>query len=266
MADPTGADRKRQIWVSAAYLIGIIGVLFGVGVLGTRVEESPGGDLSDDATLLAPHGPAFSIWTLIYVLLTAYVIYQWLPAQAGSRRQRAIGWLAGWTLILNAAWLLVTQAGWIWFSVLVTLALAAVLAALMFRLHVDATDNLVEMIVVNVTFGLYLGWVLAATGANVGAALASSDLGPGRYTAIGLILLVTIVGAALLRLFAGRISIALALAWGLGWIAVGRLFDEPADAVVGAVAGVCALVVLGIAMSSQPRAKDLPPRRPPLAL
>lgn len=256
----------RQVWVSVTYVIGIVGVLFGVGVLGERVEESPGGDLSDDATLLAPDGPAFSIWSLIYLLLTAYVIYQWLPSQTSAPRQRSIGWLAGWTLVLNAAWLLVTQAGWIWVSVLVIVALAVVLATLMFRLHVEESDGLAETIVVDVTFGLYLGWVLAATGANIGAALSSSDLGPGRGVAIGLIVVVTVVGAALLRLFGGRISIALALAWGLGWIAYGRLFDEPADSVVGAVAGICALVVLSIATTSQQRSQDQPAQRHPLAL
>ena len=262
----TRSDRLRQAWVSGAYVIGIVGVLFGVGVLGTRVEESPGGDLSDDATLLAPHGPAFSIWSLIYLLLTAYVIYQWLPGQTSSDRQRRIGWLAGWTLLLNAAWLLVTQAGWIWVSVLVIVALAVVLATVMFRLHIDDSSGLAETLVVDVTFGLYLGWVLAATGANIGAALSSSDLGPGRWTAIGLIVSVAIVGGALLRLFGGRISIAAALAWGLFWIAYGRLFDEPADSVVGAVAGVCALVILAISASSQPRAQARPSTRHPLAL
>lgn len=256
----------RQVWVSVTYVIGIVGVLFGVGVLGERVEESPGGDLSDDATLLAPDGPAFSIWSLIYLLLTAYVIYQWLPSQTTSDRQRRVGWLAGWTLLLNAAWLLVTQAGWIWLSVLVIVALALVLATLLFRLHVDESSGLTETLVVDVTFGLYLGWVLAATGANIGAALSSSDLGPGRWTAIGLIVVVTIVGAALLRLFGGRISIAAALTWGLFWIAYGRLFDEPADTAVGAVAGVCALIILGIAAGSQQRRKDQPAQPHPLAL
>ena len=43
----------------------ILGTLVGVGVLGTRVEESSGGALAADATLLAPASPAFSIWSVI---------------------------------------------------------------------------------------------------------------------------------------------------------------------------------------------------------
>lgn len=266
MPDATRSDRLRQLWVTACFILGVVGVLFGIGVLGDRVEESSGGSLSDDATLLAPHSPAFSIWSLIYLLLTAYVIYQWLPAQTGSTRQRRVGWLAGWTLLLNSAWLLVTQAGWIWVSVLVILVLAGVLVTLLFRLHVEESSGMVETIVVDVTFGLYLGWVLAASGANVGAALASSDWGPGRWVSVALVLIVTVAGVALLRLFDGRLSIAAALAWGLFWILFGRLFDEPADTVVGVMAGICALVVLGVAGASQSRRATQPEQRHPLAL
>ncbi|MDO5503846.1 MAG: TspO/MBR family protein [Actinomycetia bacterium] len=256
-ASATAADRARQVFVTASYLLGIVGVLFGVGVLGTRVEESPGGDLSDDATLMAPHGPAFSIWSLIYVLLTAYVIWQWLPAQAADERHRRIGWLAAVSIVLNAAWLLVTQQGWIWGSLAVIVVLALVLIAIMAQLHsatrTTTQQTWLDTVAVDVTFGLYLGWVLAATGANLGAGLASSDMEPGRWTSVGLVVAVTLVGAALLRLFSGQLSIAAALGWGLFWIAYGRLFDEPADTVVGIVAAGCLIVILGVAALSQGR-------------
>lgn len=256
---PARSDRLRQLWVTACAVAGFVGVLFGIGVLGTRVEESSGGNLADDATLLAPHGPAFSIWTLIYLLLAAYVIHQWLPDQASADRHRRIGWLAGWSLLLNAGWLLVTQAGWIWASLVLILALLAVLVRILLLLHATPSASAAERIVVDVTFGLYLGWVLAATGANVGAALASSDLGPGRWTSVALILAVTVAGAVLLRRLDGRISIAVALTWGLFWIAWGRLFDEPADSAVGATAGVCALIILALVTAEQRSARSRHP-------
>lgn len=268
MRSSPAADRLRQAFITVCFVVGIVGVLFGVGVLGTRVEESPGGDLAADATLLAPASPAFSIWSLIYLLLTAYVLWQWLPAQVSDARQRATGWLAGGSLLLNAAWLLVTQQGWIWASLIVMFALLGVLILLMFRLHTTPRESehgaafWAETIVVDVAFGLYLGWVLAATGANIGAALASSDLGPGSWTSIALVVIVTVSGIALLQLFDGRLSIAAALAWGLAWIAYGRLFDEPADGWVGVVAGVCALIVLAAASAQQARAQTPAPRHP----
>ena len=265
---PTTTDRIRQLFVTGAYLLGIIGVLFGVGVLGTAVQDSPGGDLAADATLVAPASPAFSIWSVIYLLLTAYVIYQWLPSQTASPRQRAIGWMAGVTIVLNAVWLLVTQEGWIWPSLAVIVILLASLIWLVRRLHLiprraDGGSGVAEALSVDVAFGLYLGWTLAATGANFGAALASSDLDPGRWEAIAIIVVATLAGAALLTWLGGRVSIAAALAWGLAWIAWNRFAGDPIDTVVGIVAGICALVILGAATAGQARERD---DRHPLAL
>lgn len=247
------SDRLRQAWVSACYALGVVGVLFGVGVLGTRVAESSGGDLAADATLLAPAQPAFAIWSVIYLGLTAYTVYQWLPAQASDRRHRRTGWLAGASLLLNAAWLLVTQRGWIWVSVAVILVLGLVLASLVLQLHVTPSFGIAEALLVDLTFGLYLGWVVAACGANIGAALAASNAAPGRWAAIALIVVVTLVGVALLRRLAGRLSVAAGLAWGLSWIAVGRVAGEPADALVGNVAILGALAVMWAAWGSQTR-------------
>lgn len=248
---PAGSDGLRQAWVGACFVVGIFGVLVGVGVLGSRVEESSGGSLASDATLLAPAQPAFSIWTAIYLGLTAYVVHQWLPAQRTDRRHRAIGWLAGVSLLLNAAWLLVTQQGWIWVSVAVILVLAGVLSRLVRRLDRTPSFGVVETLAVDVTFGAYLGWVVAAAGANVAAALAASGAALGRWSAVGLVIVVSVGGAALVRLLSGRLSVAASLAWGLSWIAVGRVAGTPQDTVVGAVAAVCAVAVLWVASGSR---------------
>ncbi|MEO6018701.1 MAG: hypothetical protein ABIP45_00440 [Knoellia sp.] len=67
-------DRTRQLGVTLAEVFCIVGTLVGVGVLGARVEESAGGSLAADATLLAPAGPAFSIWSVVYLGLAAYTV------------------------------------------------------------------------------------------------------------------------------------------------------------------------------------------------
>src|SRR5688500_7144326 len=122
------SDRPRQITVTLAEIFCVLGTLVGVGVIGTRVEESSGGSLAADATLLAPAGPAFSIWSVIYLGLAAYTVWQWLPGPGRSELARRTGWMVAASMVLNAAWLLVTQQGWIWVSVLVILALLGVLA------------------------------------------------------------------------------------------------------------------------------------------
>ena len=105
------SDRMRQWLVTAGAIFMIFGTLYGFGLIGTPVEQSSGGSLSAEATLLAPAVRAFSIWSVIYLGLIGYVIWQWLPANTASPRARRIGWLSALSMALNGLWLLVVQAG-----------------------------------------------------------------------------------------------------------------------------------------------------------
>lgn len=249
------SDRLRQVAVTVAEVFCVVGTLVGVGVIGTRVEESSGGALAADATLLAPAGPAFSIWTPIYLGLLGYTVWQWLPQQTAEPRHRAIGWLVAASMVLNASWLLVTQQGWLWASVVVILALALCLGLLVRRLQEHPSYGHGETVLVDGTFGLYLGWVTVATCANVTTTLIESGVDPGGLVAEVLAVVVLAVAAGLGALFArrlgGRWAVAVAMAWGLGWIAFGRVADEPRSLLVGLAAVVAALVVLSAAARVQ---------------
>ena len=246
--DVEPADRLRQAAVTVAEVFCVVGTLVGVGVIGTRVAESSGGALAADATLLAPAGPAFAIWTPIYLGLAGFTVYQWLPAQTREPRHRAIGWLAAASMLLNAAWLLVTQQDWIWVSVVVMAALVGTLGLLVRRLQEHPSYGHGETVLVDGTFGLYLGWVAVAACANVTAALVSSGVDPGGYVAqLAAVVVLAVaagVGVLLARRLGGRWAVATAMAWGLLWIAWGRLADEPRSVVVALAAVVAAVVVL----------------------
>lgn len=242
-------DLARRVSVTLAEIACVLGTLVGTGVIGTRVAESSGGALAADATLLAPAGPAFSIWSVVYAGLAAYTVWQWLPSRATDERARATGWPAAWSMLLNATWLLVTQAGWVWLSVVVIVALLATLVVLVARLARRPATGLLDRVVLDGTFGLYLGWVGVATCANVAAAL-SLDVSVDRAVAeTGAVLAIGAVlagGAWLARRYGARWAVALASAWGLAWIAVGRLGDAPASVVtaVAAITGAVAMIVL----------------------
>ena len=259
----TTADQVRRVAVIAAEVFCVVGTLFGIGVIGTRVEESSGGALAATATLVAPAGPAFSIWTPIYVGLLAYAVWQALPVNAVRARVRSTGWLAAASMVLNAAWLLVTQQGWIWASVVVILALAVVLGELLRRRTRRPAAGVVDRVVVDGTFGLYLGWVAVATCANVTAALVASDVRPSDAVSDTLAVVVLLVAAALgvllARTLGGRWAVAVAMAWGLGWIAVGRTSGSPQSLVVALFAAVAALIVLAVV----PWARQRSPRSAP---
>ncbi len=241
-------DLFRRLFVTAALILTLVGVLLGSGLLGQGVEESSGGDLSDNATHLAPAGPAFSVWSVIYVGLALYTIWQWLPSQADHPRHRAVGWLAGLSMVLNALWLLVVQQDWVWISVVVIIGILAVLVLMLERLQAIGPTNRVDSIITDVTFGLYLGWVTVATCANIAAAGASSDWNPGetaaRWIAVAVIIAAAAIGVLYAYRYGARFAVALTIIWGLAWIAIGRLTDEPHDTTVGIVAAIAAVAVL----------------------
>jgi hypothetical protein len=261
MTIATPTDRLRQVTVTLAEVFCVVGTLYGVGVLGTRVEESAGGALAADATRLAPAGPAFSIWSVIYLGLAAYTLLQWVPAQSTRAVHRRTGWLAAASMVLNATWLLVTQQGWIWGSVVVIGALAVVLGLLVRALGEVGTAGLLERVVLDGTFGLYLGWVAVATCANVTAALVASGVQPAPWLSDAAAVLVLAVAGGLGVVFARRLharfAVAGAMAWGLAWIVVGRLGDEPQSVATAAAAALAAVVVLGAAVGERRHSRRL---------
>lgn len=234
--------------VTASAALMVLGALAGFGVIGTRVEDSSGGVFATGQTLLTPGGPAFSIWSLIYLGLLAYVVWQWLPGR--SERVQAIAGYASVSMLLNAAWLAVTQAGLVWLSVVIILALAVDLGLLMRSLNASAPGGGAERVLVDVTFGVYLGWVCVAALANVTAALVGSGIDPGGWPAELMAVLVlgaaTALGAWLAFSLRGRWSVALAMTWALGWIALARLAGDPASVATGVAAIVAAAAILGL--------------------
>lgn len=252
----TRTDRIRQVTVTLSELFCLIGTLIGTGLIGTSVQNSSNGALSAEATLIAPAVPAFSIWSVIYLGLFGYTVWQWLPSVTTNKTARRTGWLAAASMVLNAGWLLVTQAGWIWASVVVILALAVVLGLLLAAITPSRAPGLAELIWVHATFGLYLGWVAVATCANITAALVSSGVRPPSVVQQTLAVVVLVVAAALgvvlARTLGARIGVALAMGWGLAWIGIGRLVD-PQSVVVSVVAFAAALVVLGVVVPARLR-------------
>jgi len=108
--------------------------------------------------------------------------------------------------------------------------------------------SVADGIITDATIGLYLGWACVATAANVTALLVASGFtGWGLAPELWSVVVVAVgaaVGVVLAVVSRGRISPALTLAWGLTWVAVGRLAGEPASLVTGIAASVAVAIVL----------------------
>jgi hypothetical protein len=241
----TPSDLTRQITVAVSAVVAIAGSAIGSGAfVGTPIAEAAGGALSATSTLVAPAGPAFSIWSVIYLGLVAYTIWQFLPSQKTSERHRMLGYPIAVTMILNAAWILVVQAGILLLSVVVIVALLASLAYVFYLMRRVRSTSRVDAVVTDGTFGLYLGWLCVATIANTTAWLVDMGVTAGATTWSVVVLAV----AALIGLFVavtgrGRIAPMLSIVWGLGWVAQGRLSGELINTTTGWAAVIAAIVV-----------------------
>ena len=180
------------------------------GLIGTEVQNSSGGRLSANATLIAPAGPAFSIWSVIYIGLAAFAIWQWTPAPRPARETRGRrlarrGVHAAQRRLAAGHPTRVAAA-----SVAVIVALLAVLLVLNRRLAARSPASTVEKIVVDGTFGLYLGWVSVATFANIAAVVTDNTAAPpsglAQAAAAATLLIVSVVGVLLTRLLGGKRS------------------------------------------------------------
>ncbi len=235
----------RHLGVTVAYVVCVVGSLIGVGLFGgTPIAEAAGGVLAADSTHLAPGSPAFSVWSVIYAGLGLYTLWQWWD----RTDPRRIAWLVVASLVLNAAWILSVQAGQVWLSVVVIVALLAVLALTFRRLVAVPPRSRVEALVADGTLGLYLGWVCVATCANTAAALLDSGFTGGRapeWWAVGVLAVVAVVGIALAVAGGGRIAPAATIMWGLGWIAVARTSGAP-ESRTTAVAAVTVAAVIAV--------------------
>jgi hypothetical protein len=255
-ADPaTSRDVVRQIVVVVTAVLAIVLAAYGSGAFGgVSVSDAAGGALSATATTVAPATTAFSIWSVIYLGLVAYAIYQALPGQRAVTRHRRLGYWVAASLLLNAAWLFAAvQLGSVWLGAVVIVALLLVLARIFVILFHTASSGWVDAVVTDGTLGLYLGWVSVATVANIAAGLVDAgfdgfDFTAGFWSSV-VLGVAALVGVVLAFAGRGRIAPALSLSWGLAWIAVGRLTGEPENVGAGGAAIGAAAVVLVVTIA-----------------
>lgn len=242
-------DVIRQITVAASAVFAIVGAFVGSGAAGgTPIQDAAGGALAADATLIAPATPAFSVWSVIYLGLLAYAVWQFLPGQSSAERHRRLGYLVAASLVLNGLWILSIQFDLLPLSVPIIAALLVVLVLAFLRAIALPPLSRTDALLTDGTIGLYLGWVCVATAANITAFLVASGFtgfgAPPELWSVALLVVVAAIGIALAFRGSGRIAPALTLCWGLVWVAVGRLAGEPHSLSTGIAAATAAVLIL----------------------
>lgn len=241
-----GADLVRQVIVLAAVSFMLVAAAVGTGALGgTPVQDVQNGALDSDGSYLAPARAAFSIWSVVYVLLVAYAVWQALPSQRTDARQRAIGWWISLSAVLNGLWLVTAQYATLGLTVVAIFALVAALGVAFQRTVAVPAARAIDAVLIDGTTGLHLGWVTLAAVANTSAWLTERGADaawPGVW-GVGVLVVVATIGIAIPLASGGRFAPSLALAWGLVWLAVGRLTGEPESTQI-AVSALCVAVLV----------------------
>ncbi|MGO2748023.1 tryptophan-rich sensory protein [Microbacterium sp.] len=251
MTQTEKSDRVRRIVVALTVLGSIVTALFGSGLFGGRgIADAAGGAFASDATVLAPAGFAFAIWSVIYLGLLAYAIWQFAPAQAAKARHRAVGYGVAASALLNAVWIMCVMAWRIAESfVIIVILLGVLLMTFVRACRRPRRGTVAEIVLIDGVIGLYLGWVTIAAAANLAAWLAGVGI-ESWAEAPGVPGTITLIFAGLVAVFTawrgGRWAPAVASTWGLIWIAIGRWAQDPAAPVVASTAAVLAVVVLGV--------------------
>jgi hypothetical protein len=236
----TGTDRIRSILVLAA-TVGVIvfNWLAATGRLGSDTAA-----ISDKyPTLLTPAGYAFSIWSLIYLGLIAFSIYQMMPANLG--RFGAVRSFYIFSCALNCAWLYFWHREQIVICFVVIAALAVTLAVICY--HVRDPESLSDTWAAKAPFGLYFGWVTAATLVNLTIMLKFLNLDISHSAETILAVCFVLLAAALailVRLKLSNYFYPIAVAWALTAIAVKQ--SGQTLIVVAAAAGVIACLIASL--------------------
>lgn len=165
------ARSTTRAWVNIAALV----ITIGVNALANLVplNGQTTGAISDKFPIkFVPAGYVFSIWSVIYLALIAFAVYQALPKYRESAWVQRVGWLFAATCFFNATWIFAWHYEVFPLTVVLMLGLLATLIVLYRRLNVGREAiGRQEQWFVQVPFSLYLGWITVATIANIATVL-----------------------------------------------------------------------------------------------
>lgn len=176
-------------------------------------------DISDTyPSVITPAGYAFTIWSVIYLGLIAFSIYQLLPANLERFRPLRSLYVASCTL--NCIWI------FLWHSDQIAAAFVAIcllfVVLFLINLRTRTSNSAAEALCVRVPFAIYLGWLAAATLANLAIMLVAVKVDLGDKTALfgASLLLIAAAFGVLVRFRFSNYVAPLAIAWALTAIAV----------------------------------------------
>ena len=228
-------------------LVATIGTIVFNGLAATGYINGVSPEMISDKypTIVTPAGYAFTIWSLIYVWMLAFSIYQLLPANiAKYHRVRSLYIIS---CVLNCAWSFFWHRDQIGICLVIILALLATLLLLCIKLKEQATA--IDSLFSKAPFGIYFGWVTCASIVNFAIFIAYMGWGRISATAGCAFIVIAAACAIIVRWRLTNYLYPLAVAWALTAIAVKQSGNTPI-VVTAAFAVVTCIVTSGSVVTS----------------
>jgi benzodiazapine receptor len=197
-------------------------------------------------TLFTPAGYVFSIWSVIYLLLLVFIVYQFLPSDGDKSYVNKIGWLFALSCAANVIWLFLWHYEMIVASVALMLVLLVSLILIYLRLDIGKTKvSRRHWLTVHLPLSVYLGWITVATIADVASALVSVNWsGFGIAGAVWADIMIVVALVVALTMITLRKDIPYALV--IAWAAAGIFVKQGAEQSIAIVSGGSAVIILGV--------------------
>ena len=195
-------------------------------------------------TVITPAGFTFSIWAVIYLGLLGFSIYQLLPSKNEFFRPVRTLYIA--SCVLNCAWL------WSWHQYQIGACVAIIgglLVSLLFiNLRFKKAGSFGESLFGKGVFGLYFGWVTAATLVNIVIYMiyVGVEMSPAAWKVTGVgALAIAAACAVIVRFKLKNYLYPLAIAWAATGIGV----NQSGNTAITVATAFCLIVGLVMAVS-----------------
>jgi len=222
--------------INFAALCGVIYVNYLANAL--PINGKTTGELSNEyVNLFVPAGLTFAIWGLIYLQVMIFSVIQFMPPYRDS--SVTSNYLFALSCVFNMAWIVAWHYEKMSLSILIMLGILVTLALINRQL---STEN---QILLKLIFGVYLGWILIATVANLTTALVSVNWSGWGIPQTGwtIIMIAAGMGVAIFNMIKlDNPFLAIAVSWAFLGIHLKRAGDQPVIAKVAIFAMVSVAV------------------------
>ena len=211
-------------------------------------------ELSDALpNLFVPAGITFSIWSVIYLFLIIFILYQIIGIINKQSDLTYLEKIGGWFFLgslANIAWIFLWHWEWVPLSLGAMVVLLISLLVMYLKLDIGVSSvSYKEKLAVHTTISIYLGWITVATIANVTAVLVYFGVGElflGQEVWTILVLAIVALLTATIILKRKDLAYSLVIIWALLGIVIKRLTDDPLYGVKTeiAIAATVAIVII----------------------